>query len=80
MKKMRIVGLNKNNIFVQKQTRMGWEQELISHEAFDQMMRTEYPAYYQQFEASGTEKSAAEWFYNFGETEEMMRKGEAFIF
>ena len=73
--KMRIVGLNESRrgnepyaVYVQKYDRKnGWEQESISENEFNEMMKTEYPKYWSEYEASETEKSAMAWFYNYGE-------------
>lgn len=82
MTQMRIVGLNSNKVFVQKMVRKNaqWDQTAISYKEFTEMMKNEYPGYFKEYEQSGATVSAAEWFYNYGETEDMRRKGESFIY
>lgn len=81
-KEMRIVGLNQNNIFVQKKYAGEWKQSIMNMAEFENMMQTEYPTYWEIYKYYGKpeRKTAADWFYNFGEDYEMKRKGEAFIY
>lgn len=75
---MRIVGLG-SNVFVQR-NKHGWRQEIISREQFRIMMETEFPEYFEEYINSGSTKDAADWFYNYGETEEMRISGDSFIY
>lgn len=77
---MRIVGLNTSDICIQKRIRREWKQETITYAQFDSLMQMEFPEYYREYRESKTDKPAARWFWNYGETEEMKQKGEAFIF
>ena len=76
---MRIVGFG-SEVFVQRNIKGKWEQEVLSKEQFTTMMEKEFPEYFEEYKNSGSTSSAAEWFYNYGETYLMRRKGEAFIF
>lgn len=80
--RMRIVGINAAKIWVQKYNdkKQAWEQTIMSHEDFEKMMKNEYPVFYRKYENSESNKNAANFFYNYSETDEMKRKGEAFVF
>lgn len=79
--KMRIVGLNGNRIFVQKMIRHNeWMQKPMRFDDFRTMMKECYPGYYQEYLESGTDKKIQDYFWHYGETEEMRRNGDAYIF
>jgi len=50
-KPMRIVGLNTDNIFIQRLTNRDWEQTIISLEEFKNLMETEFPDYLKEFKS-----------------------------
>lgn len=83
---MRIVGLNKTTVFVQRKIKgdwsahRGWEQAVMNDVEFDTMMSEEFPEYWKKYLEADTEKDAKSWFYDFGCTEKMKRKGESFIY
>ena len=77
-KDMRIVGLNSTyskDVFVQFMNRGEWAQEIMSYEAFEQMMEKDYPKFWNEYLASGSEESAPAWFFEYGEVD-----GDAFVF
>lgn len=73
-----------------------WHQVCITSEEFESFMKNEFPSSYRYFEIAkeNEEKEAKEnnfdifkntddcasWYYNFGETHEMKRRGDAYIF
>lgn len=87
MKEMRIVGwtpglsvnIQLRNYIVTKNC--DWKQVSISEKEFDELMRSEYPAYYEEFEEKNDEdETAIEFFYHYGETPKMRREGTAYIY
>ena len=80
MANMRIVGMNAQAMFIQKEIKGEWIQEVISFTQFEDMMKTEYPRYWNKYTESNTDKSAEDFFYNYGEDENMESKGESFIY
>lgn len=79
---MRIVGLtNWNSVVIQKRNEKTrkWEQETLDYTTFKNMMETEHPRLYNKFLNSGSE-DIGEYFYRYGETPEMILKGDAYIF
>lgn len=83
-KQMRIVGLNSSSIVIQKKDgNNSWNQAKVSNSDFDKMMKEGYPDFYDEYQAAtknGIRLSAAEYFYHYGETDEMIQKGDAFIY
>lgn len=81
MKHMRIVGLGAHQIIFQESTNgRAWVQKTLRSDLFEDYMEENFPAYYSDFMNSTLDMSAAEFFYHYGETPEMRRKGEAFIY
>lgn len=80
MANMRIVGMNAGFMFIQKQIKREWIQEVMLNVQFEEMMQKEYAPYWKKYLESGTDKSAEAFFYNYNETDEMQEKGEAFIY
>ena len=77
--KMRIVGINEK-VFIQIMKNNRWEQSCISKSEFENLMRNEFSNYISEYEKSNTSYDMANFFYNYGETDAMRRKGEAYIF
>ncbi len=90
---MRIVGMNEYRrkdepfaVFVQTRTIGDWEQASMSEYEFSIFMQNKFPKYYEEYqkhtpkEGEPDELPAFVFFYNYGETEENKRKGEAFVF
>lgn len=88
--KMRIVGLNIKDVWVQtrfdnvpivggteKINYTGWEQHILPREEFEQMIREERPHLIEEYKKSHTHLSLTNWLYHYNETEEMIRKGIA---
>lgn len=80
MANMRIVGMNAGVMFIQKQVKREWVQEVMLNVQFEEMMQNEYAPYWQEYMNSGTSKSAEGFFYNYNESDEMQARGEAFVF
>lgn len=87
--KMRIVGLNDSKrgddphaIFVQfnYEDGEGWRQLVMSENVFSVMMQKYFLDYYNEYRRSGGESSICNFFYHYGETEDMIRRGEAYVF
>lgn len=79
--KMRIVANTPGkNVFIQKEIRGKWVQEIITVEEFVGLMKKDYPKDWEVYEKSGMEKEPDDFFYYYGCTEKMIRKGESFIF
>lgn len=76
---MRIVAMNNKGFFIQEAEKMNtWEQRNISFEEFIKYMKENFTKEYNEFVES--EKSVADFFYNYGCTEKMIKKGESYIF
>lgn len=84
MKEMRIVGISDTHCCVWIQTREyrgDWEQRTVGYAEFDLFMADYFPTEYKKFlKERKPEEFAAKFFYNYGETDEMRRKGEAHVF
>ena len=78
--KMRIVGMDAKKVFVQIMKNNEWEQKHINKNEFENLMRSEFPKYMAEYEGSNTNCDIADFFYYYGETDAMLRKGEAYIF
>ena len=78
--KMRIVGMGIKKVFVQIMKTNEWEQKHINKNEFKNLMRNEFPKYMAAYEESNTNCDIADFFYHYGETDAMIRKGEAYIF
>ena len=85
---MRIVGLSESTHFVTVQIRDKdrgrWKQIIFPYNEFGVYMKHYFPKYYNYYEMAMEQQEnyeyAAEWFYNYGETFEMRRKGDSYIF
>ena len=78
---MRIVGLSAKVVTVQIRYGVeGWSQLGLTHSQFEEVMKNVFTDYYKDYEMSGQRKSCANFFYHYGETEMMLRKGIAFIY
>lgn len=80
MANMRIVGMSAGIMFIQKQVKREWIQEVMLNVQFEEMMQKEYAPYWKEYLESGTDRSAEGFFYNYHEDEKMQAMGEAFIF
>ena len=78
--KMRIVGMGVKKIFIQIMKNNQWEQSHINRDEFENLMRNEFPKYVAEYEKNNTNCNMADFFYHHGETDAMLRKGEAYIF
>lgn len=82
--RMRIVGLSNDWIIVQIQTCGKWDQYGTNFDDFEKIMKERFPSEYAMYalckDMGYTTDPAAEWFYNWGETREMRRHGDAYIF
>lgn len=79
--KMRIVANTPGtNVFIQKEIRGKWVQEIITVEEFAELMKNEYPKDWEVYEKSGMERKPDAFFYYYGRTEKMIRNGESYIF
>ena len=78
---MRIVGLtNYKAVFIQKrENRTEWKQYKLNYVEFENLMKNEHPVLYKKYLNSGFD-DIGQYFWNYGETEEMKRKGVAYIF
>ena len=81
MKFMRIVALGKQ-VFIQTSNHKNrdYKQSIMTPDEFAAFMQEHFPIHWKEYEINGQGQTAAEFFYNFGETPEMKRKGEAFVF
>lgn len=85
---MRIVAMSHNSEIVVILERINitkdFSQMRLSFDDFDRYMLQHFPNYYRYYEmAKENEKHicrSAEWFYHFGETSDMRRKGIAFTY
>lgn len=78
--KMKIVGINTTYIFIQTLMNNEWKQNKMNEEEFKSFMYNTFPIYMKEYEKDNTNTKVMNFFYNYGETEEMKRKGEAYIF
>lgn len=74
--KMRLVAINGNCVWVQFKTRGEWTQEIMTHAQFALWLENHFP----ELAASCPCDDCAEYYYNFGETEQMRRKGVAHVY
>lgn len=78
---MRIVAVNSHAIFIQENNGVGWKQTQMRSDLFEGYMEKNFPAYYNEFlNADTSDEAATEFFYHYGETPEMRRKGIAYIY
>ena len=91
MLEMRIVGLSESTGTITLQHRRtkgrwttNWYQDSYTYYGFVEYMKRHFPKYFNFYEIAMEQQKyyefAAEWFYNFGETLEMIRSGELYIF
>ena len=78
--KMRIVGMGVKKVFVQIMKNNSWEQDNIDRNEFENLMRNEFPKYVAEYEKNNINCDMADFFYHYGETDAMLRKGKAYIF
>lgn len=80
--KMRIVGMSDSSVFVQfpNITNDRWVQIRLTPAEFKQLMKSGFPKYFAEYVKNGADKSIHEWAYHYGETEDMIAKGKAYIF
>ena len=78
--KMRIVGMGVKKVFVQIMKNNKWEQSHINRNEFEDLMINDFPKYVAEYEENNTNCDMADFFYHYGETDAMLRKGEAYIF
>ena len=80
--KMRIVGRSDNAIFVQfpNTTNERWVQIRLTPDEFKGLMKRDFPKHFAEYVKNGADKSIHEWAYHYGETEDMIAKGKAYIF
>lgn len=77
--KMRIVGLGAK-VFIQTMKGNNWEPNNIDRNEFENLMRNEFPSYVTEYEKDNINCDMADFFYHYGETSAMIKKGEAYIF
>ena len=83
MKYMRIVGYGLNVVHVQTSNHRNrnYEQTRMTPIEFMEFMKREFPHYWQEYlDKADTDTYPEKFFYHYGETPEMIRKGEAFVF
>ena len=80
MKKMRIVGLGTSIIIQVNFGGSEWEQKTLSRDEFRSFMESKFPVYWEEYLNYGAYYTPEEFFYHYGETSEMRRKGEAYIY
>ena len=78
--KMRIVGMGIKKVFIQIMKNNRWEQRHINRNEFENLMRNEFPKYVAEYEKNNTNCDITDFFYHYGETDAMLKKGEAYIF
>lgn len=81
--KMRIVGMcsNIDLIFIQTTTDgKNWKQVKLKGKEFETFMIGHFKAYYALFVNMGAGSDIKNFFYHFGENEEMRAKGDAYEF
>ena len=78
--KMRIVGIGLTKVFIQIMKNNNWEQSHINRNEFENLMRNEFSKYVAEYEENNTNCDMADFFYHYGETDAMLKKGEAYIF
>lgn len=78
--KMRIVGMSTKKVFIQVMKDNEWKQNHIDRNEFENLMRNEFSRYITEYEKNNTNCDMADFFYHYGETDTMLRKGEAYIF
>ena len=78
---MKIVAMNSKVVMVQILYGIEkWNEIHLSHNKFERVMKDVFTDYYKDYEMSGQRESCANFFYHYGETEMMQRKGIAFIY
>lgn len=86
MKYMKIVALSSKGVYIQtSDDKHEWSQIELTTEQFREAMRKYFTNYYYRFRmhelhAEEFAQDICTYFYHYGETEEMMRNGEAYIF
>lgn len=82
IKYMRIVAINPDSVFIQTATRNthNFTQTIITRDEFANLMMDEFPEYWADYEKCTIPMDAADFFYHYGETPEMRKTGEAYIY
>ncbi len=86
MKYMKIVARTANGVYVQtSDDKREWSQIELTTEQFREAMRKYFTKYYYRFRMHELHmgeyaQDVCTYFYHYGETEEMIRSGEAYIF
>ena len=78
--KMRIVGMGVTKVFVQIMKNNNWEQSHINRNEFENLMKNDFSKYVAEYEKNNANCDMVDFFYHYGETDTMLRKGEAYIF
>lgn len=78
--KMRIVGMNTTHVFIQTLINNEWKLNIMNEKEFKSFMYNMFPTYMAEYEKDTINTKATDFFYHYGETEDMRRKGEAYIF
>ena len=80
-KEMRIVGWTPGNSVVIQERKTGeWIQSTVTETEFNFIIRHNFPKYWKEWMSKERVQTSMDFFYHYGETPEMIRKGEAFIF
>lgn len=79
-REMRIVAIDSGRVWVQGKVDNEWKQVIISRKAFETMMQISFPQYVEEYVLSHSDEDMADFFYHYGETHAMKRRGEAYIF
>ena len=89
MKEMRIVGWTPGKSVVYQEREITgiwkedlWVQECISEKEFETYMQGNFPTYWNDFldYYEHFDVTSCEYFWNYGETDEMKRNGDAFVY
>lgn len=88
MKYMRVVAYGGNSVFVQtsNQRNRDYEQTIMTLNEFEEFVKENFPKEWEEYLEYNKnvdwqfQKALHEFFYRYGETEEMRRKGESFVF
>ncbi len=78
--KMRIVGMGLKKVFIQIMKNNNWVQSHINRNEFEDLMINDFPKYVAEYEENNANCDMADFFYHYGETDAMLKKGEAYIF
>ena len=76
---MRIVGMGAK-VFIQIRKNKRGQQKHINKNECENLMRSEFPKYMTEYEENNTNCDIINFFYHYGETDAMLKKGKAYIF